>query len=281
MGLRFAKMHGLGNDFMVVDAIHQPFNPTAEQVRALADRHFGVGFDQLLLVETPQRDDVLFRYRIFNADGSEVGNCGNGARCFARFVYDGGLTDRRDIPVETATGRMVLHVEEDGQVRVNMGYPRFEPEALPMLADKEQPRYTIEVNGQPLTIGAVSVGNPHVLVEVEDIDSAPVDTLGPLLENHPLFPERVNVGFAEVVSRQHVRLRVYERGAGETMACGTGATAAVAILRRWDRVDEQVTVQLPGGNLVIRWSGKADAPIWMSGPAEWVYRAELDDDFLK
>ena len=280
MGLRFAKMHGLGNDFMVVDTLSQPFSPDAGQVRKLADRHFGVGFDQLLLVEPPQREDVLFRYRIFNADGSEVGNCGNGARCFARFVYDSGLTDRRDIPVETATGRMVLHIEENGQVRVNMGRPRFEPEALPMRAEREQPCYAIEVNGRQVEVGAVSVGNPHILVEVEDIESAPVETLGPSLEGHPLFPQRVNVGFAEVVDRQHVRLRVYERGAGETMACGTGATAAVAILRRWDRVDEQVTVQLPGGNLVIHWSGQADDPIWMSGPAEWVYRAELDNAFF-
>ncbi len=278
MGLKFAKMHGLGNDFMVVDAISQSFAPSAERVRALADRHFGVGFDQLLLVERPTRGDALFRYRIFNADGSEVGNCGNGARCFARFVYDGGLTDRREIPVETATGHMVLYVEDDGWVRVNMGAPRFEPASLPMDVPDEQARYRIEVGGRSVEVGAVSVGNPHVLVRVDSVDEAPVEVLGPALESHPLFPERVNVGFAEVVDRRHVKLRVYERGAGETLACGTGATAAMVILRRWGVVDDEVEMQLPGGPLRIFWSGGADEPVWMSGPASWVYRAELCDE---
>ncbi len=277
MGLKFAKMHGLGNDFMVVDAISQTFSPDAQQVRALADRHFGVGFDQLLLVEKPTRSDVLFRYRIFNADGSEVGNCGNGARCFARFVYDSGLTDQREIPVETATGRMVLYVEDNGWVRVNMGTPRFAPSALPMDVPTEQARYQIEVAGETVEVGAVSLGNPHVLVRVGSVETAPVETLGPALERHPLFPERVNVGFAEVVDRRHVKLRVYERGAGETLACGTGATAAMVILRRWGVVDEEVEIQLPGGPLRIVWSGSEDDPVWMSGPAAWVYQAELCD----
>ncbi|HIQ40368.1 MAG TPA: diaminopimelate epimerase [Sulfurivirga caldicuralii] len=277
MGLKFAKMHGLGNDFMVVDAISQRFAPSAERVRALADRHLGVGFDQLLLVERPTRADVLFRYRIFNADGSEVGNCGNGARCFARFVYDSGLTDQRQIPVETASGRMVLYVEDNGWVRVDMGTPRFSPSSLPMTMPTEQARYRIEVAGQSVEVGAVSVGNPHVLVRVASVDEAPVETLGPALESHPLFPERVNVGFAEVVNRQQVKLRVYERGAGETLACGTGAVAAMVILRRWGLVDEVVEITLPGGALRIAWSGAPDEPVWMSGPATWVYTAELCD----
>ena len=275
MGLKFAKMHGLGNDFMVVDAISQRFDPTAERVCALADRHFGVGFDQLLLVERPQSEAALFRYRIFNADGSEVGNCGNGARCFARFVFDSGLTDRRDIPVETAAGRMVLHIEDDGWVRVDMGAPRFAPAALPMDVPTEQDRYRVEVGGEMVEVGAVSVGNPHALVRVSSVEAAPVETLGPALESHPLFPERVNVGFAEVVDRRHVRLRVYERGAGETLACGTGATAAIVILRRWGEVDDTVEVSLPGGSLRIHWSGRDGDSVWMSGPAEWVYRGEL------
>ncbi len=249
MGLKFAKMHGLGNDFMVVDAISQVFDPSAEEVRRLADRHFGVGFDQLLLVERASREDVLFKYRIFNADGSEVANCGNGARCFARFVYDKGMTNQREIPVETASGRLVLYVEENGWVRVNMGVPDFTPAALPMEVPAQQDKYSVTVAGQQVEIGAVSVGNPHVLLQVDSLADAPVKTLGTALESHELFPQRVNVGFAEVVDQAHVRLRVYERGAGETMACGTGATAAVVILRRWGLVDEVVRVALPGGEL--------------------------------
>ncbi len=275
MGLKFAKMHGLGNDFMVVDAISQVFTPSAEEVRRFADRHFGVGFDQLLLVERASREDVLFKYRIFNADGSEVANCGNGARCFARFVYDKGMTNQREIPVETASGRLVLYVEENGWVRVNMGVPDFTPAALPMEVPAQQDKYSVTVAGRQVEIGAVSVGNPHVLLQVDQITEAPVKTLGAALESHALFPQRVNVGFAEVVDKHHVRLRVYERGAGETMACGTGATAAVVILRRWGLVGEIVRVTLPGGELEIRWRGDADAPVWMSGPATWVFEAEL------
>ncbi|SIO06876.1 diaminopimelate epimerase [Sulfurivirga caldicuralii] len=277
MGLKFAKMHGLGNDFMVVDAISQSFAPDAQTVRRLADRHFGVGFDQLLLVEKPTREDVLFRYRIFNADGSEVQNCGNGARCFARFVYDRGLTDQREIPVETAAGKLVLYIEDDGWVRVNMGQPRFAPHALPFDVPTEQARYDLEVLGQTVEIGAVSLGNPHAMLRVSSVNDAPVEQLGPAIESHPQFPERVNVGFAEVVDRQHVKLRVYERGAGETLACGTGATAAMVMLRRWGLVDDEVTVSLPGGDLRIRWSGDPQEPVWMSGPAEWVFTGELCD----
>ena len=277
MGLKFAKMHGLGNDFMVVDAISQVFTPDADTVRHLADRHFGVGFDQLLLVEAPTRDDVLFRYRIFNADGSEVQNCGNGARCFARFVYDGGLTTQREIPVETAAGKLVLHIEDDGWVRVNMGIPRFAPDTLPFDVPTEQARYALEVLGQTVEIGAVSLGNPHAILRVSAVEEAPVETLGPAIERHEAFPERVNVGFAEVVDEHHVKLRVYERGAGETLACGTGATAAMVVLRRWGVVADTVTVSLPGGDLRIHWSGASEEPVWMSGPAEWVFTGELCD----
>jgi diaminopimelate epimerase len=223
----------------------------------------------------PTDPSALFKYRIFNADGSEVGNCGNGARCFARFVYDTGMTKQRKIPVETAAGRMVLYVEDNGWVRVNMGTPKFAPHLLPMKVPMEKARYEIEVMGRKVEVGAVSLGNPHILLRVNSLDEAPVEALGSALESHSLFPERVNVGFVEVLDRRHIKLRVYERGAGETLACGTGATAAMVILRRWNEVDDEVEVQLPGGLLRIRWSGQLSDPTWMSGPASWVYWAEL------
>ncbi|HEY0720235.1 MAG TPA: diaminopimelate epimerase, partial [Gammaproteobacteria bacterium] len=265
MSLNFTKMHGLGNDFVVIDAIHQQVSLTPEQVRFLADRRFGIGCDQLLLVERASQPAVDFRYRIFNADGGEVQQCGNGARCFARFVRDKGLTRKDVIAVETAAGNITLYIEPSGEVRVNMGRPRFAPAALPFLAEREEDRYPIEVNNIAHTIGAVSMGNPHAVLQVSDIDSAPVATLGPQLESHARFPERVNVGFMQVVSRDHIRLRVYERGAGETLACGTGACAAVAVGIRWKLLDETVAVELPGGRLTIRWAG-GDAPLWMTGP---------------
>lgn len=275
MSLRFTKMHGLGNDFMVVDAISQSLEFESEQVRAWANRHTGVGFDQLLIVESPQSQQADFRYRIFNADGSEVQQCGNGARCFARFVYDKGLTNKREIPVETASGLIVLYLEEDGQVRVNMGAPRFEPSALPFNTDAQALQYSVPALEQSWTLGAVSMGNPHAVLRVKAIAQAPVNTLGAALESHPLFPERVNVGFAEVVSPEQIKLRVYERGAGETQACGTGACAAMAVMRLWQLVDESVRVSLPGGDLQIRWSGKADEALWMTGPVETVFEGQL------
>src|SRR5512139_123714 len=229
MPLHFTKMHGLGNDFVVIDAIHQQVALTPEQVRFLADRRFGVGCDQLLLVERTSQTGVDFRYRIFNADGSEVQQCGNGARCFARFVRDKHLTEKNVIVVETASGIITLYIEPNGEVRVNMGTPRFAPSALPFMADHEEERYPIEVDGIAHTIGAVSMGNPHAVMQVSDVDTAPVEALGPKLERHDRFPERVNVGFMQVVARNHIRLRVYERGAAETLACGTGACAAVAV----------------------------------------------------
>lgn len=275
MSLRFTKMHGLGNDFMVVDAISQSIVFDSEGVKAWADRHTGVGFDQLLIVEKPSSTQAAFRYRIFNADGSEVQQCGNGARCFARFVADQGLTDQREIPVETASGLIVLYLEDDGQVRVNMGPPRFAPQALPFIAEQQALNYLIEANNQAWSIGAVSMGNPHAVLQVDDVSCAPVAELGAALESHSRFAERVNVGFAQVVNLDHIKLRVFERGAGETQACGTGACAAMAVLRLWGQVSDCVTVSLPGGDLVIRWSGTPGESLWMTGPVATVFEGVL------
>lgn len=275
MLLNFTKMHGLGNDFVVIDAIHQPLALTPTQVRFLADRRFGIGCDQLLLVERATQPEVDFRYRIFNADGSEVQQCGNGARCFARFVRDKQLTTKDVIVVETASGIITLYIEPNGEVRVNMGTPRFAPSALPFMAEHEEERYPIEVDGIAHTIGAVSMGNPHAVMLVTDVESAPVDTLGPKLEKHDRFPERVNVGFMQVMARNHIRLRVYERGAAETLACGTGACAAVAVGIRWKLLDDTVKVDLPGGTLTIKWEG-GTTPLWMIGPATHVFEGTIE-----
>lgn len=275
MPLKFTKMHGLGNDFVVFDAINQSVTLSPEQVRFIADRRFGVGCDQLLLVEKAQQDGVDFRYRIFNADGGEVQQCGNGARCFARFVREKGLSDKESIVVETASGVITLTIEEDGQVRVNMGRPDFEPSSLPFLVESMQPVYQLKVNDELVPVGAVSMGNPHTVVQVDDVDGAPVEYLGSRLEAHPLFPERVNVGFMQVVDRGHIRLRVYERGAAETLACGTGACAAVAVGNRWGLLDDEVVVSLPGGELTIRWGGEGE-DLWMVGPATTVFEGTIE-----
>jgi diaminopimelate epimerase len=275
MHLSFVKMHGLGNDFVVIDAFSRDIRLSTEQVRFLADRRFGVGCDQLLLVEKPSQAGVDFRYRIFNADGGEVEQCGNGARCFARFVRDEGLTDKDAIVVETASGVITLYVEADGEIRVDMGAPRFDPAQIPFTAEAEADKYPLEIGREPLIIGAVSMGNPHAVLRVEDAATAEVERLGPQLESHPRFPRRVNVGFMQIVDRGHIRLRVFERGAGETLACGTGACAAVAVGRRWGELDEEVRVDLPGGSLTIRWDG-GDAPLWMTGPATRVFQGEID-----
>ncbi|MGM0593610.1 MAG: diaminopimelate epimerase [Pseudomonadota bacterium] len=274
MPLKFTKMHGLGNDFVVFDAINQSVQLSADQVRHIADRRFGVGCDQVLLVESPTRAGVDFRYRIFNADGSEVQQCGNGARCFARFVREKGLSDKESIVVETASGVITLTIEPDGQVRVNMGRPNFAPESLPFVAEAGQLRYGLAVSDETVTIGAVSMGNPHAVLQVADIERAPVQRLGPQLEAHPRFPERVNVGFMQVVDRSHIRLRVYERGAAETLACGTGACAAVAVGRHWGELDDEVQVSLPGGELTIRWAGEGEE-LWMIGPATTVFEGTI------
>ncbi len=274
MRLAFSKMQGLGNDFVVLDATAHPIAIDPALARRLADRRFGIGCDQILLVEPPRRPDTEFYYRIFNADGSEVEQCGNGARCFARFVRDRGLTEHDEIPVGTAAGPIRLYLEDAGQVRVDMGAPEFEPERIPFLADRQALTYDLEVAGEALVIGAVSMGNPHAVILVEDLNTAPVARLGPLIEAHPRFPQRVNVGFLQILARDHLRLRVYERGAGETLACGTGACAAMVHARRCDLVDARVRVSLPGGDLLIAWNAPGES-VWMTGPAVQVFEGEI------
>ncbi len=275
MELQFTKMQGIGNDFVVIDATNQKVEMTPELARQLADRRYGIGCDQILLVEPPTTDEALFRYRIFNADGSEVAQCGNGARCFAQFVRDKGLTEEESFAVETASGIITPTVVKYEVVRVNMGLPRFDPVEIPFKAEKEAMRYPIDVGGETLEIGAVSMGNPHAVLQVDDIEKAPVERLGPLLENHPRFPERTNVGFMQIVEPNRVLLRVWERGAGETLACGSGACAAVAVAQRWGLLDPAVMVDLPGGQLMIE---RPDlfAPVYMTGPAVTVFEGTID-----
>ncbi len=275
MTLDFTKMHGLGNDFVVIDATVRPVELTAGQCRRLADRRFGVGCDQVLLVEPPRTPDTDFHYRIFNADGSEVEQCGNGARCFARFVRDKGLCAADRIRVGTLAGVIVLTFEANGDVRVDMGAPVFEPDRVPFRAERRQPAYELEADGETLEVGVVSMGNPHVVLRVDACDRAPVATLGPLLESHPRFPNRVNVGFMERVHRGRIRLRVYERGVGETLACGTGACAAAVTGMVQGLLDRRVVVSLPGGDLVIEWREEG-APVFMSGPATRVYEGRIE-----
>jgi diaminopimelate epimerase len=274
MLLRFTKMHGLGNDFMVVDLISQHAHIQPKHAKAWGDRHTGVGFDQLLLVETPTRPDVDFRYRIFNCDGSEVEQCGNGARCFARFVVDKRLTVKKRIRVETKGGIIELNLRPDGQVVVDMGAPRLEPAQIPFQAEREAPSYEVELDGQHHALAAVSMGNPHAVLRVDDLDQAPVHSLGARLEVHPRFPKKVNVGFLQVIDRQHARLRVWERGAGETRACGTGACAAAVAAIRQGWMDSPVQIELPGGTLSIEWAGPGQ-PVMMTGPAVRVYEGQV------
>jgi diaminopimelate epimerase len=275
MKIRFTKMHGLGNDFVVIDALRQRFIPTEAVARYLGDRHFGVGFDQMLIVERPSRPDVDFRYRIFNADGSEVEQCGNGARCFARFVADKQLTEKKEIRVETKKGIIAPRLNDDGQVTVDMGVPILAPADIPFVSDTDAPEQPLEVNGKTVTISAVSMGNPHAVQVVDDVDSFPVAEYGPAIEHHPRFPNRVNAGFMQVVDRHSIRLRVYERGAGETLACGTGACAAVVSGIRRGLIDSPVRVSTRGGELTIAWAGPGQ-PVLMTGPAVTVFEAEID-----
>ena len=273
---RFTKMQGLGNDFVVLDGVRQRFDPEPARIRRLADRRFGVGCDQVLLVEPATVPEADFRYRIFNADGGEVEQCGNGARCFARYVRDEGLTDKDEIAVETRRGIIRPRLLADGRVTVDMVRPRFEPEAIPFAAPRREARYTLEAPGHGrVEGGVVSMGNPHLVLPVADVARAPVAALGPVLERHPRFPERVNVGFLEVRDRRRARLRVFERGVGETLACGTGACAAVCVGRAWGLLDAEVEVELPGGTLGIRWEG-GDAPVWMTGPAVTVFVGRIE-----
>jgi len=274
MVVNFTKMHGLGNDFMVVDMISQHAHLRPEQVRRLADRHMGIGFDQLLLVEPPGKPDVDFRYRIFNADGSEVEQCGNGARCFAVFVREKKLTNKEHIRVETKKGDIELHINADGRVLVDMGEPVFEPKNIPFLADSPSSVYAIDVGNEKVQISAVSMGNPHAVLQVEAQCSEQLETLGPLIERHELFPERVNVGFMEVIHKRFIKLRVFERGVGETMACGTGACAAVASGIERGVLESPVEVKLPGGNLKIEWQG-IGSNLLMEGPATTVFEGKI------
>lgn len=275
MQVQFSKMHGLGNDFVVIDNVTQNVFFSKEKIQQLADRHFGIGFDQLLLVEPPYDPEQDFHYRIFNADGSEVSQCGNGARCFARFVKMKGLINRNKIKVSTKAGKMVLYLEKDGQVTVNMGVPDFEPTRVPMVANKQEKTYIFRVDERTVFLGAVSMGNPHCVMEVDDVDTADVHEVGPLLERHERFPEGVNVGFMQVLSKEHVKLRVFERGAGETLACGSGACAAVAVGQIQGKLDKEVRVDLPGGSLRIRWQGE-DSALKMTGPAEHIYDGQIN-----
>ncbi len=274
MRLKFTKMHGLGNDFMVIDLVTQHYKMDEETVRKLADRNFGVGFDQMLIVEPPSSPDVDFTYRIFNADGSEVEQCGNGARCFARFVKDKRLTAKNTIKVSTCSGKITLHVQSNRDVTVDMGEPVLAPNKVPFIADSQQSEYDFEVNDQVVKIGAVSMGNPHGVLVVDSVATAPVETLGPAIESHPRFPQRVNVGFMEVISRNEINLRVFERGAGETLACGTGACAAVVSGQLRGLLDPGVKVNLPGGSLFIEWSGEGYT-VKMTGPATRVFEGQI------
>ena len=275
MILKFTKMHGAGNDFVVLDGVRQDIRLAPEQLRLLADRHFGVGCDQILLVETTEFPDADFRYRIFNADGGEVEQCGNGARCFVRFVHDQGLTHKREIVVETRSGLISPRLEEDGRVTVNMGAPVFEAARIPFDTGSDAVIQPLEVNGETVQITAVSMGNPHAVQVVGDVERAPVVAQGAQIECHPRFPKRVNAGFMQVVDRGHIRLRVYERGAGETLSCGTGACAAVVAGIRRGLLDHNVQVATRGGMLEIAWKG-GDAPVLMTGPAITVFEGEIN-----
>ncbi len=272
--LQFTKMHGTGNDFVVIDLISQHHKLRERDIRKLADRRFGVGCDQVLVVEPPESADVDFRYRIYNADGQEVEQCGNGARCIARFVRDHKLTGKRAISVETLGGTLNLRARANHEVEVEMSVPEFEPANIPFRADQRAASYPLEVDGEVLEIGAVSMGNPHAVLRVDSTADADVEHLGPLIEGHADFPRRVNAGFMEVVSEGEIRLRVYERGVGETLACGTGACAAVVhgIARGW--LSEAVTVMLPGGKLSISWAGEG-RPVMMTGPTEVVFEGSI------
>ncbi len=270
MQLKFSKMHGLGNDFVVLDGITQTITLSAVQYRFLADRHFGIGCDQILLIEKPTRSDADFRYRIFNSDGGEVEQCGNGARCFVRYVRDHGLSDKNEIRVETMNGIIVPRLEADGQVSVDMGQPRFEPNEIPFVADRRAPTYRLSLADKIIEISAISMGNPHAVQVVDDVDAAPIAIDGPQIEHHASFPKRVNAGFMQVLDRGHIKLRVYERGAGETLACGTGACAAVVAGIQRGLLDSTVLVSTRGGELTIRWDG-AGHSVMMTGPAVEVF----------
>jgi len=275
MRLSFTKMHGLGNDFIVFDAARPDEVPSAAALRRLADRRTGIGFDQALVLEPPRRAGTDVYYRIFNADGSEVEQCGNGARCIARLVASRTSVRERPLVMDSPGGTVNARLRPDGLVSVAMGVPDFDPRALPFEAEREAPSYHLELPDGPVEFGAVSIGNPHAVIRVRAVGDAPVDTVGPAVENHPRFPRRVNVGFLEIAAPDHVRLRVFERGVGETRACGTGACAAVAVGRRHGPLAEEVRVDVPGGRLIVQWPGPGE-PIWLTGPAETAFEGHVD-----
>lgn len=278
MGVKFTKMHGLGNDFIVLDHLDGSRELDPAWLRRIADRRTGVGCDQILVLGPATAAGADFAYRTFNADGSIAGQCGNGIRCLARWLAARGHAAGSELVLESPGGPVRTRLLDDGQVTVDMGPPRFEPRDIPFEAPARARDYELQLDGAPQRIGAVSIGNPHLVLPVPSAQRAPVAELGPRLERHPRFPDRVNVGFMEVVARDHVRLRVYERGTGETLACGTGACAAVAVGRVWGELDEAVKVDLPGGRLVISWSGDDSEPVWMTGPGVEVFRGELGGD---
>lgn len=275
MPLKFSKMHGLGNDFIVIDAINQDFRPEPEKIRAWARRNTGIGFDQLLIVEKAESEQAAFKYRIFNADGSEVEHCGNGARCFAHFVRAQKMTDLKIIPVETSSGLIHLEILDDNQVRVNMGVPQFEPRLIPLDTDQQCDQYSLEIDGRAIHFSALAIGNPHIVIRVDDVESADVEVTGAALESHPFFPQRVNVGFMQIIDRGHFRLRVFERGVGETRACGTGACAAMVAGQGLGLLDQQASAYLRGGELKLEWQGGAN-PVMMTGETAMVFEGEID-----
>ncbi|SEN25350.1 diaminopimelate epimerase [Nitrosomonas marina] len=274
MNIKFTKMHGLGNDFVVIDCINQNVSLNREQIRFIADRHFGIGCDQILLVEKASTGADFF-YRIFNADGGEVEQCGNGARCFVRFVHDQGLTKKNSVRVTTLSGEITPVLQENGDVMVNMGIPLFEPEQIPFVADKQAITYLLDVEGKTVKISVLSMGNPHAVRIVENVETAPVNSEGAFIETHPRFPKRVNVGYMQIDDRHHIRLRVFERGAGETLACGTGACAAVVTGIRQNLLDTPVSVSTRGGKLSVSWKGE-NTPVMMTGPAVSVFEGEIN-----
>lgn len=274
MELTFTKMHGLGNDFMVLDCRHQPFSLTPDQIRTLSDRHFGIGFDQLLVIGAAESGEADIGYRIYNSDGGEVSQCGNGARCIAAYLYDRDIVRKDEIVAETREGLLRLYRQEDGQVRVNMGVPQLQPADIPLRAEQRQPEYSLTVNGQDIRFCALSMGNPHAVLEVEDSGTAAVAELGPAIQQSGAFPEGVNVGFMQVVDPGHIRLRVYERGAGETLACGSGACAAVVAGVLAGKLENTVDVSLQGGHLLVSWQGEGE-PAWITGPATEVFEGRM------
>lgn len=271
----FTKMQGIGNDFMVVDAISQPVYLNQGQINQLAHRNFGIGFDQLLMIEAPQHPEADFHFRIFNADGSEAGHCGNGARAVAKYVRQKGLTWKRELRLSTNTATMNTVLEDNGLVTIDMGKPRLEPEKVPLRFAEQADTYTIDAEGIRYSIGAVSMGNPHCVLKVDDIEKAPVNKVGPILSHHSYFPAQANVGFMQVIEPNQIKLRVFERGVGETLACGTGACAAVVTGRLQSVLEEKVKVTLPGGSLWIRWAGKG-SNVFMTGPAKVVFEGQID-----